>query len=68
MAYVDLNAVRAGICETLNDSEHTSVQHRLESTRSAIGKALGRRAQDRALKPVAGLDFDALDGTPSAFS
>lgn len=32
---VDLNPVRAGISETLRDSEHTSVRHRLESGRSA---------------------------------
>jgi REP element-mobilizing transposase RayT len=60
MAYVDLNPVRAGMCEKLRDSEHTSVRHRLESTRSAIGKALGRRPQNQALKPVAGLEVDAL--------
>ncbi|WP_376692336.1 transposase [Wenzhouxiangella sp. EGI_FJ10409] len=60
MAYVDLNPVRAGMCETLNDSEHTSVRHRLESAGSAIRKALGRGSQDQALKPVAGLDVDAL--------
>jgi len=60
MAYVDLNLVRAGMCETLRDSHHTSVRHRLESTRSAIGKALGRRSQDEPLRPVAGLDSDTL--------
>jgi hypothetical protein len=60
MAYVDLNPVRAEMCETLIDSEHTSVRLRLESTQSAIGKALGRHAQDQPLKPVAGLDVDAL--------
>lgn len=68
MAYVDLNPVRAGMCETLRDSEHTSVRHRLESARSVIGKALGRRSQDQALKPVAGLDVDALaDLTESSY-
>ena len=60
MAYVDLNPVRAGMCEALRDSEHTSVRYRLESAGSAIGKALGRSSQDQALKPVAGLDADAL--------
>lgn len=68
MAYVDLNPVRAGICETLRDAEHTSVRYRIESTRSAIGKALGRRTQDQALKPVAGLDVDRLaDLTESSY-
>jgi REP element-mobilizing transposase RayT len=60
MAYVDLNPVRAGMCGTLRESEHTSVRHRLELTQSAIGHALGRGSQDQALKPVAGLDADVL--------
>jgi hypothetical protein len=60
MAYVDLNPVRAGMCETLRDSEHTSVRHRLESTRSAIGKALGRRTHRDPLKPVAGRNCGSL--------
>ncbi|MDZ7791907.1 MAG: hypothetical protein U5L08_15700 [Xanthomonadales bacterium] len=68
MAYVDLNPVRAGMCEALRDSKHTSVRYRLESSRSAIGKALGRSSQDQALKPVAGLDADALsDLTESSY-
>ena len=68
MAYVDLNPVRAGMCEALRDSEHTSVRHRIESARSAIGKALGRSSQEQALKPVAGLDVDALsDLTESSY-
>jgi REP element-mobilizing transposase RayT len=60
MAYVDLNPVRAGMCEALRDSEHTSVRHRLESTRSAVGEALGRHSRGQALKPVAGMDADVL--------
>ncbi|MDZ7792082.1 MAG: transposase [Xanthomonadales bacterium] len=60
MAYVDLNPVRAGMCETLRDSRHTSVRHRLESARSAIGKTLGREPQNEGLKPVAGLNVDTL--------
>jgi REP element-mobilizing transposase RayT len=60
MAYVDLNPVRAGMCETLRESEHTSVRHRLEKAGSTIGKALGRKCHARQLKPVAGLDVDAL--------
>ena len=68
MAYVDLNPVRAGMCEALRDSEHTSVRYRLESARYGIGKALGRISQDQALKPVAGLYADALsDLTESSY-
>ncbi len=31
MAYVDLNPIRAGLCETLEESEHTSVQARIQA-------------------------------------
>lgn len=31
MAYVDLNPIRANICDTLEDSEHTSIKQRIES-------------------------------------
>ena len=65
---VDLNPVRAGMCETLRDSEHTSVRYRLESAQSAIAKDLGKGVQDTALKPVAGLDVDTLsDLTESSY-
>jgi REP element-mobilizing transposase RayT len=68
MAYVDLNPVRAGMCETLRDSAHTSVRHRIESAQTAFGRALGRRAPEQSLKPVAGLDVDALaDLTESSY-
>jgi hypothetical protein len=68
MAYVDLNPVRAGMCETLRDSEHTSVRHRLESAQSTIAKALGKGSQEEALKPVAGLDAGTLsDLTESSY-
>ncbi|QOC21812.1 transposase [Wenzhouxiangella sp. AB-CW3] len=68
MAYVDLNPVRAGMCETLHASEHTSVRYRLESAQSAIAKALGKGKQEEALKPVAGLDVDTLsDLTESSY-
>ena len=60
MAYVDLNPVRAGMCETLRDSEHTSVRYRLDSARSAIGKALRAGSEVQSLRPVAGLDAAAL--------
>jgi REP element-mobilizing transposase RayT len=60
MAYVDLNPARAGICDTLRGSDHTSVRHRLESTPSSLRNALGRNPQKRTLRPVAGLDVDTL--------
>jgi hypothetical protein len=65
---VDLNPVRAGICETLRDSEHTSVKHRLESTRSGFGGAFRSRLEAEMLKPVAGLQADTLaDLTESSY-
>ena len=44
MAYVDLNPVRAGIAQRLEDSAHTSVAARMaqaEQTREALGAGLG---------------------------
>jgi hypothetical protein len=35
MAYVDLNPIRAGICERLNTSLHTSVHQRIDASRSS---------------------------------
>lgn len=60
MAYVDLNPVRAGMSDSLDDSDHTSVQSRLKerSDTNLLSSAL----LNRPLKPVAGLDADALFG------
>jgi len=55
-------AQKSDSCATLRDSEHTSVRHRLESTRTSIGKGVGLRAQDQTLRPVAGIDVDILSG------
>lgn len=60
MAYVDLNPVRAGMSDTLEDSDHTSVQSRLKE-RSESGSSQSNLL-DRPLKPVAGLDAKALIG------
>jgi len=54
MAYVDLNPVRAVMAETLIESDHTSVQCRLKERQSQSNWL------QRPLKPVAGLDSDAL--------
>ena len=58
MAYVDLNPVRAGMADTLIDSKHTSVQSRLQEQQKS--RKSKKRLLDRPLKPVAGLDSDAL--------
>ncbi len=60
MAYVDLNPVRAGMCDTLEDSDYTSVQSRLKE-RSESGLR-NSEMLGRPLKPVAGLDANALFG------
>ena len=61
MAYVDLNPDRTAKCDTLADSDFTSIQRRLRerdkrSTRIKPVQSL----LDRPLLPVAGLDADAL--------
>ena len=55
MTYVDLNPVRAKICDSLDDSAHTSARKRLD----AIEK--DRRQADQPLAPVLGLrEFGVL--------
>ena len=49
MAYVDLNPVRARICDSLEDSAHTSAKARLDSIEK------DQRQVDQPLSPVLGL-------------
>ncbi len=49
MTYVDLNPVRAGICDTLEDSHHTSVRQRLSEIEAEPASA------GHALAPVLGI-------------
>ena len=56
MAYVDLNPIRAGLCDTLTESDFTTIQRRsrlLSSERLEAGARLG---------PVTGLSSDAGPG------
>jgi REP element-mobilizing transposase RayT len=53
MTYVDLNPIRAGLCETLDASEHTSVQRRLAQvpvdnteSRESLAPIAGRSSTD----------------------
>jgi len=63
MAYVDLNPARAAICDTLAESDHTSIQRRLRERDGWQAKVRSRRSLlKRPLKAVAGLDADALLG------
>ena len=38
-AYVDLNPIRAAICQTLETSDHTSVQRRIAALRDVLSKS-----------------------------
>ncbi len=68
MAYVDLNPIRAGLCETLEDSQYTSIQERIQTyvqsreSRTAKGKAASSRA--KALK-CAVTTTEKDDGKPT---
>ncbi|MGY6588642.1 MAG: hypothetical protein ACXIUB_10215 [Wenzhouxiangella sp.] len=59
MAYVDLNPARAAICDSLIDSDYTTIQRRLRERESIASKP---SILHRPLKPVAGLDADSLLG------
>ena len=65
MAYVDLNPARAALCDTLADSDHTSIQRRLRERRKSLatkGKS-SRSLLERPLKPgVAGVDAERPAG------
>ena len=62
MAYVDLNPVRAGMAETPEDSEHTSIQERIKPAFNLAEAIQGQKEQEAvehfplALKPL--LHFD----------
>ena len=58
---VDLNPVRAAMCETLIDSDHTSIQRRLKERESMTARLRSEKSLlERPLKPIAGLDAASL--------
>ena len=64
MAYVDLNPVRAGICESLESSEFTSIQERLRSFRQTrvgqdVPSWLKPMAEERELRCSSALQIQA---------
>lgn len=63
MTYVDLNPVRAGLCKTLEQSCHTSVQRRLRNAkRMKDNPNFTHKSLSKPLKPVAGMTVDASLG------
>jgi len=62
MAYVDLNPVRAGIAETPEASDYTSIHERIGGL--AENKAPAIQAQKRALPVEPDREAAALDGVP----
>lgn len=57
MAYVDLNPMRAGIADCLEDSDYTSVQERLEDARP-----LGSVDSQDPVRPLSGSVYQAESG------
>ena len=55
-AYVDLNPVRAGIAETPEESDYTSVQERIRSEQMATKMAKNRRARGAKRGRVSGFE------------
>ncbi len=73
-AYVDLNPIRAGIARSLEDSDHTSIQRRLESNRSSASDQIPQESVSRAdcfpspsrpTKRTSGTTRADTDGQPS---
>ena len=61
MAYVDLNPARAAMCDSLEESDHTTIQRRLRERKQLTARRLAKKnLLDRPLKPVAGLDAESL--------
>lgn len=67
MAYVDLNPVRAGMAETPETSDHTSIKERLNPSCSLAqamseqGETQGLRHSPTALKPLAKFEGNDID-------
>ncbi|WP_052329548.1 transposase [Rhodopirellula sp. SWK7] len=57
-AYVDLNPIRAAMCDKLEDSEHTSVQRRIKSATSSDGGDETNPAKEGADSFLAPLSID----------
>jgi len=73
LAYVDLNPIRAGIAETPEDSDHTSIQERIRgaSTDEGSGERVSVGSENEPspscdFPPAPWMPFDATGRTPCA--
>jgi hypothetical protein len=63
-AYVDLNPIRAAMAETLEQSDFTSVQRRIQSLTGPALNQTGFRCSDKGFLPMTLLDYlELLDWT-----
>uniref|UniRef100_UPI000A547331 transposase n=1 Tax=Candidatus Thiosymbion oneisti TaxID=589554 RepID=UPI000A547331 len=60
MAYVDLNPVRAGLAETPETSDYTSIRERVVGLPEAVGSEVGSQETTTAKDPDATLDGEWL--------
>ena len=51
MAYVDLNPVRATMAKTPEESDHTSIKHRVSYWKSATGNGDASMRSDQCFQP-----------------
>jgi REP element-mobilizing transposase RayT len=73
MMYVDLNPIRAGICETLENSEYTSIQERIHAHSAKLNTRMKKKSvpagrglvpfaqHDHSNRKLSPLDFDLND-------
>ncbi|MCG8652093.1 MAG: hypothetical protein MI861_19800 [Pirellulales bacterium] len=61
-AYVELNPIRAAMAETLETSDHTSVQRRIQAETDRVGGDKGLPAQERRDAFLAKLTLDEQSG------
>ena len=52
-AYVDLNPIRAAVAQTLESSDHTSAQRRIQAVKAAVNEAPTSKGQIAAAQAVA---------------
>ena len=69
-AYVDLNPIRAAMAETLEESDFTSVQRRIQSLEEGFGTTANQPIHDAAAQrdKIAISHRESIDQAPSAIS